>query len=63
MTPVQEYVIPLFMNRKDVCCKAETGSGKTLSFLVPIFEAIYSDEPERDKVLGLVVAPTVQLAE
>ena len=35
VTRVQNAVIPLFLQNKDVCVKACTGSGKTLSFVVP----------------------------
>lgn len=35
MTPVQAAAIPPLLARKDVCVQAETGSGKTLSFLLP----------------------------
>lgn len=40
MTPVQASTIPLFMNNKDVIVEAVTGSGKTLSFIIPIIEMI-----------------------
>lgn len=35
-TKVQNAVIPLFLSNKDVCVKACTGSGKTLSFVIPV---------------------------
>ena len=37
-TKVQNSVIPLFLSNKDVCVKACTGSGKTLSFVIPIVQ-------------------------
>lgn len=36
VTKVQAAVIPLFLSNKDVCVKACTGSGKTLSFIIPL---------------------------
>ena len=39
-TPVQHAVIPLFCTNKDVAVDAATGSGKTLSFVVPIAEKL-----------------------
>lgn len=40
MTPVQAAAIPPLLSCKDVCVEAETGSGKTLSFLVPISQLL-----------------------
>jgi ATP-dependent RNA helicase DDX55/SPB4 len=39
-TPVQNAVIPLFCTNKDVAVDAATGSGKTLSFIIPIAERL-----------------------
>ena len=39
-TPVQEATIPLFSGNKDVAVDACTGSGKTLSFIIPIVEKL-----------------------
>jgi len=44
MTPVQAAVIPVFLRNKDVCVEAETGSGKTISFLIPMIEMILRRE-------------------
>ena len=40
MTPVQAACIPLFLKNKDVCVEATTGSGKTVAFMIPIFEML-----------------------
>lgn len=60
MTPVQASAIPLFMSHKDVVVEAVTGSGKTLSFLIPIVEKLLRlDEPIKKHHVGaIVVAPT-----
>lgn len=60
MTPVQASAIPLFMSHKDVVVEAVTGSGKTLSFLIPIVEKLLRlDEPIKKHHIGaIVVAPT-----
>ncbi|KAF9438704.1 ATP-dependent rRNA helicase spb4 [Entomortierella beljakovae] len=64
MTPVQSGAIPLFMKNKDVVVEAVTGSGKTLSFLIPILEKIH----RRSRKLGpaevgaIVISPTRELA-
>ena len=39
-TEVQQKAIPAFLDRKDVIVQSQTGSGKTLSFLIPVFEII-----------------------
>jgi hypothetical protein len=64
MTPVQAATIPLFMTNKDVAVQAQTGSGKTLSFLIPIIEILLSrPEPlERHQVGAIVISPTRELA-
>ena len=61
MTPVQASTIPLFSRNKDVVVEAVTGSGKTLSFVIPILNRI-STQKERKELFGLVVAPTRELA-
>lgn len=45
MTPVQAAAIPPLLARKDVCVQAETGSGKTLSFLLPAAVLALADGP------------------
>ena len=64
MTPVQAAVIPLFLRNKDVCVQAETGSGKTLTFLIPMIEMILRKETplKSNEVGGLVISPTRELA-
>lgn len=73
MTPVQATAIPPILSCKDVCVEAETGSGKTLSFLVPIAQLILfgrnsskhhtvSDAPSTKKVRAIVLLPTRELA-
>nr|XP_034186222.1 ATP-dependent RNA helicase bel [Osmia lignaria] len=70
-TPVQKYAIPIIIGRRDVMACAQTGSGKTAAFLVPILNQIYESGPRPPPVnsgkrkqypLGLVLAPTRELA-
>ncbi|CAK1357664.1 ATP-dependent rRNA helicase SPB4 [Cercospora beticola] len=63
-TPVQAMAIPLLMGNKDLVVEAVTGSGKTLSFLIPLVERILkAEEPnKRGYVRSIVVAPTKELA-
>lgn len=60
MTPVQASTIPLFMGHKDVVVEAVTGSGKTLSFLIPVVEKLLRlEEPIKKHHIGaIVISPT-----
>lgn len=60
MTPVQASAIPLFMGYKDVVVEAVTGSGKTLSFLIPVVERLLRlEEPlKKHHVAAIIVSPT-----
>lgn len=64
MTPVQTATIPHFLGNKDVVVEAVTGSGKTLSFLIPIVQRILRlEEPtKRHHVNTIIVSPTRELA-
>lgn len=57
-TPVQETTIPAIRGGKDVVVQAQTGTGKTLAFLLPILEKIKVKAPS---VQALVVTPTREL--
>ncbi|KAF7994353.1 hypothetical protein HCN44_003825 [Aphidius gifuensis] len=72
-TPVQKYAIPIIIGHRDVMACAQTGSGKTAAFLVPILNQIYEGGPRpppasasngrrKQYPLGLVLAPTRELA-
>ena len=60
MTPVQASTIPLFMKHKDVVVEAVTGSGKTLSFVIPILERLVrrGKKLRKNEIGALVVSPT-----
>ncbi|XP_044751061.1 putative ATP-dependent RNA helicase Pl10 isoform X2 [Coccinella septempunctata] len=70
-TPVQKYAIPIIIGKRDVMACAQTGSGKTAAFLVPILNQMYERGPpnithgrsrRKQYPLGLVLAPTRELA-
>uniref|UniRef100_A0A182SE77 RNA helicase n=1 Tax=Anopheles maculatus TaxID=74869 RepID=A0A182SE77_9DIPT len=72
-TPVQKYAIPIILSGRDLMACAQTGSGKTAAFLVPILNQMYKHgaappPPNRPMnrrkqyPLGLVLAPTRELA-
>jgi ATP-dependent RNA helicase DeaD len=58
-TPIQEQTIPLVMAGRDIIGQAQTGTGKTAAFGIPLVEKI---EVKTDAVKGLVVTPTRELA-
>ncbi|WP_346266594.1 DEAD/DEAH box helicase, partial [Paenibacillus sacheonensis] len=58
-TPIQEGAIPVIMQGSDVICQAQTGTGKTLAFLLPMLE---KTRAEREDVQGLILTPTRELA-
>ena len=60
-TPIQQQAIPTVMQGRDVMGLAQTGTGKTAAFALPILHRLM-DGP-RGKVRALVVAPTRELAE
>ncbi len=61
-TPIQEQAIPHVMAGRDVLGLAQTGTGKTAAFALPILDRLVRD-PKRGVTRALVVAPTRELAE
>ena len=61
-TPVQEQVIPLVLAGKDVIASAQTGTGKTAAFLLPLINNIISSPLNHHSITALVVVPTRELA-
>ena len=64
-TPIQEQAIPILLSKKDLLGCAQTGTGKTAAFAIPILQHIYQNphrEKGRRKIKALVVTPTRELA-
>lgn len=59
-TPVQEQAIPVVRSGSDAIVQSQTGTGKTLAFLLPMLEKIKTGA---DAVQALVVTPTRELAQ
>ena len=64
-TPIQAQGIPIALKGRDVLGCAETGSGKTASFGIPMIQHCLHQQPLRrgDGPMGLVLAPTRELAQ
>ena len=60
MTPIQEQAIPAILEGKDLIASAQTGTGKTAAFLLPLIEKI--SQIEGDGIKALVIVPTRELA-
>jgi len=58
-TPIQSKVIPLMLDSQDVIGQAQTGTGKTAAFLLPILQTL---ERDQRSIQALVLAPTRELA-
>ena len=63
LTPVQERVIPEVLKGHDLLVQAQTGSGKSASFVLPLLELIHQrrDEAKKGKIKALILTPTREL--
>ena len=58
-TEIQEKVIPIALSNRDVVGQSETGTGKTLAYLLPVFQKI---DIELKEMQAIILAPTHELA-
>jgi ATP-dependent RNA helicase RhlE len=64
-TLIQERTIPLVLNKKDVIASAQTGTGKTAAFALPILQLLYDKQESgksQKKIRALIISPTRELA-
>jgi ATP-dependent RNA helicase RhlE len=64
-TAIQASAIPLVLDREDVIGSAQTGTGKTAAFAIPMLQHLYNDQQNQSgkrKVQALIVTPTRELA-
>ncbi|MFL2967117.1 MAG: DEAD/DEAH box helicase [Candidatus Thalassarchaeaceae archaeon] len=62
-TPVQELAIPLLIGGRDVLGVAQTGTGKTAAFALPVLEKLsFSKSPGKRNIRALILSPTRELA-
>ena len=59
MTPIQEQAIPVLLEGKDVIGQAQTGTGKTAAFGIPLIQRV---DPDSRKLQAIVLCPTRELA-
>ena len=58
-TPIQEKTIPIALLGNDVIAQAQTGTGKTFAFLLPILQTV---DPQQTSIQSLIITPTRELA-
>ncbi len=62
-SPIQEKAIPLILERKDILASAQTGTGKTAGFTLPILQILHGEHNLRNRpVRALILTPTRELA-
>ncbi|GHV56951.1 DEAD/DEAH box helicase [Bacteroidia bacterium] len=63
-TPIQEQAIPPVLNKRDILGLAQTGTGKTAAFAIPIIQHLYQDKnpANRKGIKALILTPTRELA-
>ena len=61
-TPVQQQVIPQILAGKDIIASAQTGTGKTAAFLLPLIHKIITSTHDQHTINALVIVPTRELA-
>ncbi len=62
-TPVQEKTIPVILEGKDVISCAQTGTGKTAAYILPLLTNLAYDDHNPDKLNAIIMAPTRELAQ
>ena len=62
-TPVQAETIPVILDRRDVISCAQTGTGKTAAYILPLLTNLAYDNHDPDKLNAIIMAPTRELAQ
>ncbi|MDE5634821.1 MAG: DEAD/DEAH box helicase [Muribaculaceae bacterium] len=62
-TPIQEMAIPAALDGNDLIAVAQTGTGKTAAYLIPVIDRLMSQGAPDDAVNCIVMAPTRELAQ
>lgn len=62
-TPIQEQAIPIILEGRDLIAVAQTGTGKTAAFLVPILNRLSTENHPEDAINCVIMSPTRELAQ
>ena len=62
-TPVQEQTIPVILQKRDVIACAQTGTGKTAAFILPLLHNLQAEPHNENFVNAIIMAPTRELAQ
>ena len=62
-TPVQELTIPIILEGKDVIACAQTGTGKTAAYVLPVINELSKGKHPADAINAVIMAPTRELAQ
>ena len=62
-TPIQEKAIPVIMDGHDLIACAQTGTGKTAAFILPLMNRLLLSGNEQNKVKAVIITPTRELAQ
>ena len=62
-TPIQEMAIPVIMEGSDLIACAQTGTGKTAAFILPLMSRLLTIGNEQNKVKAVIITPTRELAQ
>ena len=63
MTPVQEQTIPIILEGRDIIGCAQTGTGKTAAYTLPLLNRLLLEGNERNVVKSVIIVPTRELAQ
>lgn len=62
-TPIQEQAIPVVLDGRDILACAQTGTGKTAAYLLPVIDILSTEDFPSDSVNCVIMAPTRELAQ
>ena len=62
-TPVQEHTIPVILQGHDVISCAQTGTGKTAAYILPLLTNLQYDNHDPNKLIAIIMSPTRELAQ